>query len=95
MSGGFFNYTQHHINEVVDAIERVIAKNVTGERSHILDEQGEWHYSFGDKTLSEFKNGINALKKAFVYAHRIDWLLSGDDGEETFHKRLKEELEGL
>ena len=35
------------------------------------------------------------LKKAYVYAQRIDWLLSDDDGEESFHKRLKEELDNL
>jgi hypothetical protein len=26
---------------------------------------------------------------------RIDWLLSGDDGEESFIERLKEDLEKL
>ena len=25
----------------------------------------------------------------------IDWLLSGDDGEEEFHQRLKEDLENF
>jgi hypothetical protein len=32
------------------------------------------------------------LKAGYIYAHRIDWLLSGDDGEESFNKRLTEEL---
>jgi hypothetical protein len=27
-----------------------------------------------------------------VYLERIDFLLSSDDSEETFHKRLKEDL---
>jgi len=35
---------------------------------------------------------MKVLKVASVYAQRIDWLLSGDDGEESFLKRLKEEL---
>lgn len=35
------------------------------------------------------------LKRARVYAQRVDWLLSGDDNEESFHERLKEELEEL
>lgn len=30
-----------------------------------------------------------------IYTQRIDWLLSGDDGEESFHSRLKEELDKL
>lgn len=32
---------------------------------------------------------------AQVYAQRIDWLLSGDDGEDNFHLRLKEDLANL
>jgi len=35
------------------------------------------------------------LKKAQIYAQRIDYLISGDDGEESFRERLKEELDKL
>ena len=35
------------------------------------------------------------IRVAEIYAQRADWLLSGDDGEEEFHERLKEDLEGL
>jgi hypothetical protein len=35
------------------------------------------------------------LRKAAVYAQRVDWLLSGDDGEETFLERLKKDLDKL
>ena len=41
------------------------------------------------------KKGLIALKVAAIYAQRIDWLLSGDDGEESFKRRLKEELDAL
>lgn len=50
---------------------------------------------FDDETIALFKKGIEILKEAEVYAQRIDWLLSGDDGEDSFKKRLKEELEKL
>ena len=50
---------------------------------------------FEESTLKEFRNAINILRKAEIYAHRIEWLLSGDDGEESFHKRLKEDLKEL
>ena len=33
-----------------------------------------------------------ALKIAQVYAQRVDWLVSGDDGEDSFHSRLNKEL---
>ena len=32
------------------------------------------------------------LETVVIYTQRIDWLLSGDDNEETFLERLKEEL---
>ena len=52
-------------------------------------------YEFSEETLAEFKKAVHILKQAEIYAQRIDWLLSGDDGEESFHERLKEELEKL
>ena len=51
------------------------------------------NYGFSEETIAEFKKGYELLMKAYVYAQRIDWLLSGDDGEESFHERLKEDLE--
>ena len=52
-------------------------------------------YEYSEATITEFKKGLDYLRKAYIYAQRIDWLLSGDDGEESFHERLKEELEEL
>ena len=52
-------------------------------------------YEYSKETIKEFKKGLVILRKAYVYAQRIDWLLSDDDGEESFHKRLKEELDNL
>ena len=50
---------------------------------------------FSKETLAELKKAVHILKQAEIYAQRIDWLLSGDDGEDNFHERLKEELEKL
>ena len=61
------------------------------------DEDGEIPYfpDYSEETIKEFRKGVDILKKAQVYANRIDWLMSGDDGEESFHKRLKEKLKEL
>lgn len=58
------------------------------------NEDGEqvWYNDFSKETLDEFRKGLDILNKAYIYTQRIDWLLSGDDGEETFHQRLKEDL---
>ena len=88
MSGGHFDYRQSAINEIADDIDELIKTN------HDKDEYG-YSYDFPDKTIQEFKNAKNLLRKAAVYVQRIDWLVSGDDAEDTFHKRLKDELEQL
>lgn len=93
MSGGHFNYNQHFINDIADEIEDEIRNNKK-KGDWISDERWEekGKQQFSDETIKEFKKAVKILRKAYVYAHRIDWFLSGDDGEENFHKRLKEEL---
>ena len=88
MSGGRFGYSQHRLTVMVEEIEMVIQNN---------DVKDEWGYAdnFSEETLQEFRNGIAALKRAYVYAQRIDWLVSGDDSEPYFHARLQQELKEL
>jgi hypothetical protein len=89
MSGGHYDYAQYRINEIADAIQRVIETNNSDE----LDEYGYTiGHQFSPETIEEFKKGLAILQQAFVYAHRMDWLLSGDDGEDSFHKRLAHDL---
>jgi len=58
-------------------------------------EDGNYYPDYEERTIEEFRKGIMALRKAQIYAQRIDWLISGDDGEDSFHERLKEELDEL
>ena len=85
MSGGHFNYNQYKIGMIADEIENLI------ENNQIKDQ---WGYSnnFSEKTIKEFREAIFLLRSAQIYAQRIDWLVSGDDGEDNFHDRLKEDL---
>jgi hypothetical protein len=38
---------------------------------------------------------VRKLKEAYIYAQRIDWLVSGDDGEGSFKVRLAKDLREL
>ena len=58
------------------------------ERLEQVIEKGR----YGEDTLMQFRAGVDALRLAKIFATRIDWLLSGDDAEDTFHERLEEEL---
>ena len=88
MSGGYFEYKQYQLNEIADELQELI------DKIGIKDEYG-YCYEFSDGTMAEFKKALEMLRTASIYVQRIDWLVSGDDGEETFHKRLKEELNNL
>ena len=81
MSGGHFDYKQYEISHAADKIENLV-----------LQSPKYPYYMYSDKTLEEFKKGADLLRKAYIYMNRIDWLVCGDDSEETFHERLKKEL---
>lgn len=91
MSGGCLcDYQQYRLFDMAERIKEEIARN--NEQDGCPDEFWDGQ-RYTDETIAEFKKGIEALRIAYVYAQRIDWLISGDDGEEQFHKRLKDDLE--
>ena len=92
MSGGHFDYKQWEIGNIADEVEQLILTNDSEEKNEWGDRKG-YHYT--PETIEEFKKGLVLLRQAYVYAQRIDWLVSGDDGEDSFHRRLKFELEKL
>ena len=56
-----------------------------------LADKGE----FPGDIIARFRECETLLRKAYVYTQRIDWLVSGDDGEDSFRKRLEEDLGNL
>lgn len=83
ISGGHFQHQQYIISDIANSIKSEIIKNRDAE------------HKFSQKTINEFRKGINILKQAEIYANRIDWLLSCDDSEKTFHEMLNDDLKGV
>ena len=101
MSGGRFNYEQYRFEQYIDDIQKEVdnsGKEIPIKERSFDNEwyekypEDKYYTTYTDETIKEFKQAIEYLKKAKIYLHRVDWFLSGDDGEESFHKRLKEEL---
>jgi len=90
MSGGYFDYNQFVLADISESIEDVISQNNMKEKDQYGDPVG---FGFTDETIEQLKRASVMLDVASIYVQRIDWLLSGDDSEESFHKRLNEELE--
>ena len=99
MSGGHFDYDQHRIRNIANSVDQLIEQNgkeVEYSKGYIMSEYDPTHhYEYPPEVIEKFKEGLEILRKAEIYAQRIDWLVSGDDGEESFLSRLKEDLDKL
>lgn len=109
MSGGHFDYIQYRFTDIYEDIENIISKNGVEKSVEQIKRDNpwldltdkkmvEWHkydYNYSKEVIEKFKEGVELIKKAQVYAQRIDWLLSGDDGEDNFLRRLEDDLSKL
>jgi hypothetical protein len=99
MSGGHFDYSQYRIIAITESIESELENQGKDCELDQWERQyypnGKFHETYSEEIQQHFKDAIYALKKAYIYAQRIDWYMSGDDGDESFLKRLKEELAKL
>ena len=108
MSGGRFEYSQWKIRDIAEEVDKEIRRNGRKKTDQEIKDESwhdsEWyekypedryHYKYPDEVIKEFEKGYYILRLAEIYAQRIDWLLSGDDGDESFIERLAQEKEIL
>lgn len=89
MSGGTFAYTQDLFSDAVDTIEHAIKHNKI---------EDDWGYcnGYSEETLKLMGIAQATIKKAAAMMQRVDWLMAGDDGEDSFKERwTQEELDIL
>jgi hypothetical protein len=92
MSGGYFDYKQYVIREIADQVEQLIRDNDDERCNEVGQRYGNF---YNENTINEFKTGLKLFRKAAIYSQRIDWLVSGDDGEDDFHERIAEDLKDV
>ena len=104
MSGGHFDYKQYEIDMIADSIQHEL--DIQGKE---LPEDIQWYSkewynehpedrfytTYSPQVQEVMRTAVKNLKEAAIYAQRIDWFLSGDDGEESLIKRLSKDLEKL
>ena len=71
MSGGYWEYKQYEFQRIADDIDAMI-----------MTDDG----AFTEETLLKFKNAEYYMRMAFVFANAIDYLLSDDYSEKSFHE---------
>ena len=92
MSGGRFDHRQYILMDIAEEIQHVIDTNDDASNNERGDRRGR---GYSPEVIAKLQEGVRALKIAYTYAQRADWLLSDDDGEESFLERLEEELSGM
>ena len=88
MSGGQFDYMQFRFTEIAEDIRATIANNDS-------DEKDEWGDAIGrhlpPDIIAKLADTSDAVERAEKMVTRVDWLLSGDDGEDSFRRRWVED----
>ena len=101
MSGGHFDYNQYWINDIANSIERELNRQgkekpkseLYGDKEYFEKYPDEKYYcTYPEIVQEKMREAVKQLKIAAIYAQRVDWYLSGDDGDESFIERLEEEL---
>ena len=108
MSGGHWNYLQYRLTDVAEDIDELIEKNGKPKSEEQLKEESwydeDWYnkypedryyYEYDEDVIEQFKKAAHAIRIAQIYMQRMDWLLSGDDGDESFLRRIDEDLKEL
>jgi hypothetical protein len=89
MSGGHFDYHQFRIRDIAESIEGIVSEN--GDLT--LDEWGDTKgHGYRPETIALLNEAAHALQRAAEMGQRVDWLISGDDSEESFLSRWKKEV---
>ena len=89
MSGGHFDYAQYRMEDIAAEIDRLIDDNKSLEQNEYGENLG-YHYS--PEIIERFKKAAYTIRQAQEMAQRIDWLVCGDDGEESFLSRWNDEV---
>lgn len=105
MSRNRYEYKQYGFTDVIEDLRKLIEKNGKPKTKEEMKAEGwthpDWyeiypedkfHHEYPDEVIEEFKNAVDIISRAQIYMHRIDWLLCGDDGDESFIKRLNQEI---
>ena len=92
MSGGYFDYGCFRVSQFADELQHEIEINDDPGMDEYGDRRG---YGFEKKTLSRLVVSQQIIETAGRLAREIEWLYSGDHGEESFNRLADTILAGV
>ena len=98
-------YSEQHFfvdGVIFQSTMRYMSGTSDGERIPVLDSIHHCYYGrypddadvleLSDETINVMKEAYRQIRIAEIYATRVDWMMSGNDSEENFRERIKEDL---
>ena len=92
MSGGHFDYNCFRISQFADDLQHEIKANDDETRDEFGDRRG---YCFAPETICRLLSAWSVIDEAGKLAREIEWLYSGDTGEESFSDRVGKIMGGV
>ena len=83
MSGGHFNYAYSRMSELAEELKHEIDINDDTTQNQYGEARG---YGFGKDTIERLTVIHSLIETAVKLAREVEWLYSGDHGEESFNK---------
>lgn len=86
MSGGHFNdcgYDYYKVSQFADELESEIENN-------FFRDNGSYSPGFKEEVIEVLKDQLPKLREVAAIMRHIDYLYSGDHGQETFLKLMKQ-----
>lgn len=85
MSGGHYDYAYGRVRDLADAIYGDVEKHSKA----FTDDYGETITAFPQAVLDAMRRCAAALEDAATAARDVEWLMSGDYGEDSFLEAAK------
>lgn len=92
MSGGHFEYAQYKIEDIASSIDELIKTNESKDIDSFGYEIGR---NYPSDIIEKFDEARKTLRLAAAMTQRIDWLVSDDDGEDSFRERWIDDVDSL
>ena len=105
MSGGSMDYVAWKIQEAARHIQIELANAELLRKSGRFFDVSKYYQekhpdvdylkspeALADSVIKRLRDALLCVRQAAIYAERVEWLTSGDDGYESFCLRLDEQL---
>ena len=89
MSGGHFNYGCFKISQFADELKHEIETNDDESLNDFGDRRG---YGFESGTVARLEAAHRIIEQAGKLAREIEWLYSGDHGEDSFCRLMDQHM---